>query len=797
MDSEEVLRLIELTHNYMETQTGKGLDPLEKVVLQGILENLSYQEICDRFNLGQNVDYIKQCLSYQLRSRLTKAFKNSGHLPPKANNLRKKDLPRYLLQIFSEENPPTVECNPQQSTLPADSPPEKSTPDSAPICYQNLPTRSHRVFFGYEEQMADLLDFLSPNNSVYRISIEGIGGVGKTTLILEAAYRCLPTNRFQAIVFTSAQPYRLGADRILRRLKRERTLSDIFRTISRVLERPDILGAEFDLQFELIQDLLADRSVLLIVDNLETLEDQEDVCSFLYELPATVKAVVTSREHTPLNFTIHLDSLPEEDAKQLIAHQAEEKELQISPEDCKKLYNKTGGIPGAIVYTIGQLAAGYFLADVLARLDSDKPEDLTRFCFESSVQPLRGKPAHRLLMAAAIFPKPALLEAISDVASVTNREHFAKLLQLSLVKKNDRNRYGMLPLTRGYILAELKAHPQFEEESRCRWVNWYRHFVEEYGGKDGKEWHDFGEIEAEWETLIEAIEWCIARDRYEDVLYFWRQVKSYSYSQGRQRDRFSYWTVPLDWQDWLIQNAERRQDWSTAVELMRDRAWKLVLKGQNRDLDAADALFARAWELRHDRELTTQLDLVICIAALRVEQEQFDNALHWLEEGKELLDKTTGMPAIAESNAPLAEQEATRFRVRLLYCEGEIYYKIGQYHSAKTTFTTVLELARSLSWQRAEFLSKDWLAHVAIEEGNFDEAECLLLECLAVAREKKDNCRIAFCQRAIAKLEFRRSNKTTAMRLAREALAIFLDLGMITEAQETQELLELVEAGFG
>ncbi|NER37047.1 MAG: RNA polymerase subunit sigma-24 [Oscillatoria sp. SIO1A7] len=688
-----------------------------------------------------------------------------------------------------------------------------------------MPAPDRTAFVGYQEQLAHLLELLSPWHRAHRISIEGIGGAGKTTLILEAAYRSLAQSQFEAIVFTSAQPHRLAGDRILRRIKRERTLRDIFRTICRTLERPDILAADFEIQFEGIQDLLADRSVLLIVDNLETIEDQEDVCSFLYELPAKVKAVATSRDRAPSDCTIHLESLSAGDAARLIGLQAREKDIQLYPEDCQKLYQKTGGIPGAIVYTIGQLAGGYLLTDVLARLDSNRPGDLTRFCFESSVLPLRASPAHRLLMAAAIFAKPALLEAITYVAATADPDGLAKLQQLSLIKRskqtsqpNDRpnnhqERYDMLALTRGYVLAEIKAHPEFEAEARSRWVSWYRIFVEKYGGKDETEWQDFSEIEAEWENLGEAIEWCIARERYEDVLYFWQQVKSYSYSRGRQRDRLTYWTVNKQWEDWLLQAAEAREDWPSAVEVMRDRAWKLTLKGREKDLEAADAIFARAWDLRNYRELSAQLDLAICIAGLRIEQKQFEDALDWLNQGDELLKKWQGAGEQGageqgaeeqrdfslhptpytphpSSSPTLESEEVMRFRIRLLHPEGQINYNSGEYDKAKIAFQKVLELAQSISWQRVEFLAKDWLGHIAIKEGDFDLAELLFLKSIDIAREKKDNCRIAFCKRGLARLESERGNPREACKRGREALAEFQNLGMTVEAEETKDMLE-------
>ena len=856
METEEALELLELAGKLLKDKTGKPLSDLEEIVLRGMLANLSYQEICQQGELkNYSSEYVERYIAYNLRKRLAEALKQVGVL--EQGKVTKKNLAAKLREardILRRDRQPmkpnesatksvtsvtpaaaksvtsvtpaaaksvtSVTPSAAKSVTSVTPAAAKSVTSVTPSAANNmrpchnLPAPDRTAFVGYQEQLAHLLELLSPSHRAHRISIEGIGGAGKTTLILEAAYRCLAGGQFEAIVFTSAQPHRLAGDRILRRIKQERTLRDIFRTICRALERPDILAADFEIQLEGIQDLLADRSVLLIVDNLETIEDQEDVCSFLYELPAKVKAVATSRDRAPLDSTIHLESLSAGDAARLIELQAREKNIQLDPEDGQKLYQKTGGIPGAIVYTMGQLAGDYLLTDVLARLDSNSPSDLTRYCFESSVLHLKKSPAHPLLMAAAIFAKPALLEAITYVAATADPDSWAKLQQLSLIKRskpisqqeNEPERYDMLPLTRGYVLAELKAHTEFEAEARSRWVSWYRIFVEKYGGKDGKEWQDFSEIEAEWENLSEAIEWCIARELYEDVLYFWRQVKSYSYSRGRQRDRLIYWTVPMEWEDWLLQAAEARQDWSSAVEVMRDRAWKLTLKGRPKDLEDADTIFARAWDLRNYRELSAQVDLAICIASLRIEQKQLQDALDWLKQGYELLEKGQGLGEQGDfsphhtlhttpytphtSSLPtLDDKEVMRFQIRLLHPEGQINYKSGEYNKAKIAFQKVLELAQSISWQRAQFLAKDWLGHIAIEEGDFDLAELLFLKSIDIAREKKDNCRIAFCKRGLARLEFERGNPPEACKRGREALAEFHNLGMTVEAEETKDML--------
>ncbi len=54
----------------------------------------------------------------------------------------------------------------------------------------NLPPQTNK-FIGRESELKRLMEILSESHSAHIITIDGIGGVGKTALILEAAYRCL------------------------------------------------------------------------------------------------------------------------------------------------------------------------------------------------------------------------------------------------------------------------------------------------------------------------------------------------------------------------------------------------------------------------------------------------------------------------------------------------------------------------------------------------------------------------------------------------------------------------------
>ncbi len=710
----------------------------------------------------------------RLRSFLVNQFQQQTAQPPSA--IARSAVPEAIAPASSQETEPATDTEAAIAS---------STSETR--IYQNLPHQDCTAFIGRQEELNRLLELLSVDHSAHLISVDGIGGVGKTTLVLEAAYRCLqasthPTDAtvptFDAIIFTSAKQEYLTAAGLLPRLKREQNLRDIFRAIAKTLDRSEITYMPADQQLELIRDSLKHQRSLLIVDNLETIEDQQDVLSFVYDLPPTVKVVLTTREQA-LFVPIRLNALPEADGLRLIDHEAQEKGINLSFDQKKALYHVTSGIPAAIVYTIGQLASGYLLEDVLAGV-TNATGDVARFCFQSSVQPLIGKPVHHLLLTLALFPKPVERDAIAQIALEvpdprTTARGLAQLQQLSLVRLS-QGRYSLLPLTREYALAELAMMPEFERAVRERWVNWYRRFSRDYGATDWKEWHsEYTHLDWEWENLIAVWEWCAAKERYEDVLGLWETIKGYAHVRG-------YWDIRLDWTDWLIQAAEQRGDWSVAAMVMYDRGWTLTSTGQLPCLAEASKLLQQAWELREYQTLTFQLELATSLVVLCIRTKQFDEARDWLETELSLLE-----------SADLSEREFQQQQVHIFYYQAEICYRRGDYVQAQRLYQQALELAKAVGWKRAEIAIQNWLADVAIELGNFELAQQLLERGLPVAERNKDKRSIAFHKRSWAILLKLQGNLEQAQRWASEAAEGFESLKMIPEAKEMHGLLESVE----
>ncbi|BDA72787.1 ECF subfamily RNA polymerase sigma-24 factor [Calothrix sp. PCC 7716] len=775
MHNGKISELVRVANALVLSKTGRSLNNVQKSIVEQVLQGKKLKDI-------QVTGYSNSTVQRVFCPKLWELLSDATGQKIRINTVVLM-LEKILNKtIFSGSN--------EGETIPTEIPPA-TFPSSRKQLRHNLPAHSCTNFIGREEEIARLLELLSTRHAAHLVSVDGIGGVGKTTLVLEAAYRCLRASSnneaflgiptFDVIIFTSAKLYYLTPFGFLPSLAPRKTLLDIFQQIARVLGL-EIRGVSFEEQLDLIKDALSCQRTLLVVDNLETVENQHDVLAFLYELPPAVKAVITTREQIVF-VPVRLTSMPEEDGLCLIRHEAREKGVSLSEKDSLALYKMTGGIPVAISYAIGQLANGYPIQEVLGRV-AKSTGDVARFCFETSVKPLEGQTSHKLLMALALFPIPALQDALVQVAAPdiennTANIDLARLRGLSLVRQ-ENNRYSMLPLTREYALAELNAHPDFEAEARERWISWYLGFSQRYAQQDAKEWQGkFDGLEQEWQNLQAVIEWCMVKGRYTQMLQFWQNIEPYTHIMGRRESRLQYWDDRISWTAWLIQAAEQRGDWAVAAKVIVDRAWTLTSMGKPKQLEEAAELFTKAWELRQHQEPLFMLSLAKDIGVLHIQQQRFDEAETWLAKALELFE-----------HIQLDEQQQLRQLVQIRYYQGEILFKNQKYDQALTLFQEALENAQILDWRRAIYCTQNWLSEIAIKQGCLNEAESLLTEGLRVAEANQDKSRTAFCQRSLSNLAKAQGNSTEAHDWATKALDNFEKLGMIPEAEETQILLK-------
>lgn len=657
-------------------------------------------------------------------------------------------------------------------------------PAEAIMIPHNLPKPTYTEFVGRSEERQRLLELLGTTSAAPLIMVDGIGGVGKTALVIHVAYQCLEAScstselvdapTFAVIIFVSAKQKYLTADGILPRAYAPDTLRSIYREIAHVLDL-DITHLTLEELPSHIRYALSKQRTLLIVDNLETVEDKDSVLAFLYDLPAQVKVVITTREqryYTP----IQLASLAESEGLLLIEQEAAKQQLQLSKGEARQLYAGTGGIPAAIIYGIGQLAIGRELSNVLMRM-ADHEGDVARFFFHDSVAPLRGRAAHHLLMAIAMFaktPQSNLAFYVADLADDPWRANEAEvhLLRLSLIHKEEQ-RFIMHPLTCEYTLAELGTHVEFERAARTRWIAAYTQFVVESVAAVDEYWGEhYRPLLDEWENIEAVLEWLKQQQRYQEFLQLWQNLNAFTLYYGDVADR-------LTTLQWLSQAAERHGDRQTQVQALRDQALTLMLLGTEEQLRLAEQCLTEAWVLRHDVTELWQSYLADAFVAYYLQAHQYQDAMGWLEIAERLMDKV-----IAD------EQECCSKQLSTLYQKAQYFLVTKQLPKAHQLFTQIQSLSRQHLQCGLYYDAQHALASIALVRNDLATAETLLLDGLRAVEAHHDRRRTACYKQLLADLSQRHSQPVAAKRWADEAEQLFEALGIQADWTELQQSAE-------
>lgn len=760
----------------------------EEVFLRRILQNKSHQEIALELDIN-----VSACL--RRMAEVYKKFDIQGTGRGKDGELRKFLIGQHSNKegvLDSKLEKRVDNLADRLLTLEEETAKELNSQDKKNPILHNLPAQTNK-FIGRKVELERLLQYLSEDHAYPLITVDGIGGIGKTALVLEAAYLCLKaknknqdivTPKFDAIIFASAKERNLHPSGIYRLMETHRNLDDICKEISLTLDEPSIILEQGAKRFECVKQVLRKRKTLLIVDNYETLDDEEQdkIIAFLKSLPGTVKSVITTRERKVIHADIPLESMSEEDGLLLIRQQSEERNLNISSNESKNLFQAAGGIPLVIMYTIGLLSYS-FESDINTFLKDLKiaNSDLTQFLFQKEIEEIKGEPSYYALMAISIFRKSPFLDALIDVSGLSSKPKsvvrlaLGQLQQLSLIRQK-RGRCMILPPTREYALSELSKNPSFEKEVRERWLNWYMAFARKYGGDDWGEWHrQYDRIDKEWKNFLEILDWCAGNDRYENVKDIWRYL-------NKCASLYGYWDDRLYWLDWLIGESQRHANWENFVEATTAKAWTLILKESPQNLEEADKLQQEAWKLRDHASLSAQYVLAENIAVLCIRQARYEDAYHWFEIYRSLTDE-----------AKLDDSQQRRSEIRYLYYSAEIKYRKKQYNLAKEQYQEALKQAKDINWLRFEINIQSWLATIAVKQKEFGKAEKLLKKCIRVAEGNKDRRRVACCQYSYARLEIARGNVVQAQKYAQKALDSFERLGVERDSKEIQSFISEIQ----
>ncbi len=395
----------------------------------------------------------------------------------------KPATPAEVRALIEARQSPSAPLAPTRQLLPA---------DYEPPVFHNLPRPNFINFIGREIEIAEIMAGLS-HPRAWIIAIEGIGGVGKTALAqkvaLDTASQAFRTGQtpWKFIVWMSAKETVLGTSGDIENVRSGfKTLEDL---IDIVL---DVTGFELDESSSFDQRLLEAKQVLatfpclLIVDNLETVEDDAVLDFLMDQLPSPSKAIITSRKRTEHKggLVIRLEGMGMEQGTTLLREAAAfqgSKVIQTAPQaKLETIVNLTGGIPLALKLVVGQTALGADLDVVIDRLANSQDAPILDFCFRETYGDLEVD-TQKLLGAASLFDESATLDEIAMVSQLPYRQaaqHAELLVRLSLLSESfddarGKQVYWLLPLTRIFAAKQLRQFPEFREAARQRLALYY------------------------------------------------------------------------------------------------------------------------------------------------------------------------------------------------------------------------------------------------------------------------------------------------------------------------------------
>jgi tetratricopeptide (TPR) repeat protein len=363
------------------------------------------------------------------------------------------------------------------------------------VC-NNLPNR-HLIYDQWVERTKDFEKTMRLIGDTRRriIWIQGSGGIGKTAL----AYRVsetVVTNKsvlpdVDYVVWVSAKDNALTQHGLEAREPTLASVVDIVSAIARTTnllvptpeELAQIRSAEDAIKY--LGDSLSKMTGLLVIDNLETVEDNQ-VLRFLQRLPGTTRALATTRHSIDVvdlvtDEAVPLEPMTVEEASELVRTESlrcGNSWLESDDDGILKVVDLSGRIPLAIRLIVPQLES----PEALAKYRKARPVARTQlldFCYRRAFDKLT-QDERKVLLSVSLFDEGATLPEIAYVAKVPverPREHdrliktVTRLWHLSLVSVKGRSaapRYQVHSLVREFAFGEMIKNAALKQELEAR-----------------------------------------------------------------------------------------------------------------------------------------------------------------------------------------------------------------------------------------------------------------------------------------------------------------------------------------
>ena len=335
------------------------------------------------------------------------------------------------------------------------------------IMEQRLEAVTYTNLVGIERALSELSDVITKREAPWLISLEGLGGIGKTTLADALVRRLISSGALDDVAWVSARQHRLDlAGNVHQEKQTALTATELVECLVEQLFFSHKNNVTLDEQWQTLQSRLQTIPHLIVIDNLDTVQDIEALLPTLQKLTNPTKFLLTTRESLYGIPNVHhfkMAELEREHALALIRHEARISGLPIlathSDAELEPIYSTVGGSPLALRLVVGQIHL-YPLELILADLraaQSDTVDNLYTYIYRRAWEKLDEISRRTLLAMPLVTPQGGDVEFIAEIGELTLtelRHALNHLVTLNLVNSaggvHDR-KYSIHGLTRSFL----------------------------------------------------------------------------------------------------------------------------------------------------------------------------------------------------------------------------------------------------------------------------------------------------------------------------------------------------------
>jgi DNA-binding SARP family transcriptional activator/tetratricopeptide (TPR) repeat protein len=668
--------------------------------------------------------------------------------------------------------------------------------DSGPCVPRQLPAAPAH-FTGRTTQLAALDELFQDGRPAPGVvAITGTGGIGKTALALHWAHRA--ADRFpDGQLYIDLRGFG-PADAPLAQRQAVRTLLESLGT-------PPAASDDLDAQAALLRTVLADKRVLLLLDNAR---NTDQIRPLLPASPGSL-VVVTSRNRLPGLVVqgarpLVLTGLDTEEADRYLSGRIGAARTAAEPAAAEEIIDACAGLPLALAVVAARAAAhpefplraqAADLRDTDSRLDAlgdtDDSTDL-RAVFSWSYRALTPDAAH-LFRILSEHPGPDVTAtAAASLAAVPQRRArvlLAELAQANMVIERHPGRYAFHDLLRSYAsdLAATEETPVARDAAAGRMLDHYLHtavaagvLIDEPMDPIATRPHDPGVtperlpdstaarawFDAETAVLTAAVEQAAVRRFDDHCCWLAWAVSDHLLRTGHWHSLIAVWETARE--------AARRLGDDEALS----RAHYALGLARTRlgHFDAAHDDLANALRLREQRgDQPGQAHVLVALSRLARRQDRSEAVLTHLLRALDLYEHA----------------DHRLGRARALHTIGWQHALEGRYQEAFDHCERAMRLFEGTDDLAGLSATLDSLGCVHHRSGNFDEAVAHFRRSLEIARDLGIRYGEAITLTNLGETQLALGDRAGAGDSLRAALRLLDDLGHADAAQVRAKLDQL------